>query len=58
VGQGREAGGCIRSGDDNLSIDELPVEGRVLAFLIRSSNESMSLILKPFANTELVLRCA
>jgi hypothetical protein len=50
--------GDERSGDDNLSVNELLVEGRVLALLIRGSNESMSLLLKPFADTELVLRCA
>ena len=46
------------AGVETVQIYMLPVEGRVLALLIRGSNESMSLILKPFANTELVLRCA
>jgi len=27
-----------RSGDDNLSVNELPVKGRVFTLLIRSSN--------------------
>jgi hypothetical protein len=54
---GKERGN-ERSSDDDLSIDELPVEGRVLALLVRGSNESVSLTLKPFADTELVLRCA
>jgi hypothetical protein len=49
---------CIRCGDDNLSIYELLVEFRVLALLVRGGNESVSLVLEPFADTKLVLSCA
>lgn len=54
--EGREAG--IRRGDDDLSVDQLLVELGVLALLVRGGDESVSLILEPFANTKLVLGCA
>ena len=41
----------LRCGDDNLSVYELLVELGVLAFLVRGRYESMSLVLKPFAET-------
>lgn len=47
----------IRSGYDDLSIYQVLVESRVLAFLVRRGDKLMSLLLKPFANTELVLSC-
>jgi hypothetical protein len=50
--------GGIRCSDDDFGVYELPVERGVLALLVGSSNESVSLILEPFANTELVLSCA
>jgi len=53
-----KAGPNSRSGNDNLGINKLLIKGRRLALLIRSSNQSMSLILEPLANTKLVLGCA
>lgn len=46
-----------RSGYDDLSIYQMLVESRVLAFLVGSGGKLMSLLLEPFANTELVLSC-
>lgn len=43
------------SGDDDLSILELLVEGRTLIVLVRCGDESVALILEPLADTELVL---
>ena len=45
----------IRGGDDDLGIDEMLVEGRVLALLIRGGDQGVALVLQPFANAELVL---
>lgn len=44
-----------RGSDDNLGINQLLVKGRVLPLLIRGGHKGMSLILEPFANTELIL---
>jgi hypothetical protein len=43
------------SGDDDLSILELLVEGRTLIVLVRCGDESVALVLEPLADTELVL---
>lgn len=45
----------LRSGDDNLSVDKLLVEGGVLALLVGGGHESVTGILEPLANTKLVL---
>ena len=47
--------GRIRCGDDDFRVYELLVKLGVLAFLVRRGDESVSLILEPFANTKLVL---
>jgi hypothetical protein len=44
-----------RSGDDDFSVDELLVEGGVLALLVGGSHESVTLVLEPLADAELVL---
>jgi hypothetical protein len=44
-----------RGGDDDFGIDQLLVKGRVLAFLVGSSHESVALVLEPLADTKLVL---
>jgi len=43
------------SGDDNLGIDNLLVEGRVLAFLVIGDDVGVALRLEPFSDSELVL---
>jgi hypothetical protein len=48
----------VRCGDDNLSVYQLLVELGVLAFLVGGGDESVSLILEPFADAKLVLSCA
>lgn len=45
----------LRSGDDNVSVDELLVKLGVLAFLVRGGYKSVALVLEPLAETELVL---
>ena len=45
----------LRSGDDNLGVDKLLVEGGVLTLLVGSGDESVTGILEPLANTKLVL---
>jgi hypothetical protein len=45
----------LRSGDDDLSIDELLVEGGVLALLVGGGDQSVASILEPLADAELVL---
>lgn len=47
----------IRSSNDNLGIDKLLVESRVLTILVGGGNEGVTLVLKPFPNAELVLSC-
>jgi len=44
-----------RCGDDNLSVDQFLVELAVLALLVGGGHESVALVLKPFADAELVL---
>lgn len=46
---------CLRSGDDNLSIDELLVELGVLTLLVRGGDQGVALVLEPLAETKLVL---
>ena len=48
----------LRCCDDDLSVHELLVEFAVLALLVRGRHERVALVLKPFPDTELVLRCA
>lgn len=45
----------LRSGNDNLSIDELLVEFGVLALLVGGGDQSVALILEPLADAKLVL---
>ena len=47
----------LRSGDDDLSVYKVLVEGRVLTLLVGGSDELMSLILEPLSDTKLVLGC-
>lgn len=51
---GREVG-HIRSGDDDFSVDELLVEGRVLALLVGGGDQGVTLLLEPLPQAELVL---
>lgn len=48
----------LRGGDDDLGIDQLFIEGRVLTLLIRGCHQRMSLIFQPFANAQFVFSCA
>lgn len=48
----------IRSGNDDLCVYQVLVEFRILSILVGGSDELMSLVLEPFADTELVLSCA
>ena len=48
----------IRCGDNNLSVYQLLIKLGVLALLVGGGDEGMSLILEPFADTELVLSCS
>lgn len=50
--------GNLRCGDDDLSIDQMLVKGRVLPFLVRGGDELMALVLDPFPQPELVLGAA
>lgn len=45
----------LRSGDNDFSVNHLLLEHAALALLVRGSDESVSLVLEPLANTELVL---
>ena len=49
--------GCIdlRSGDNDFSVNHLLLEHAALTLLVRGSDESVSLVLEPLADTELVL---
>lgn len=47
--------GHIRSGDDDFSVDELLVESRVLALLVGSGDQGVTLLLEPLPQAELVL---
>ena len=45
----------LRSGDNDFSVNHLLLEHAALALLVRGSNESVSLVLEPLADTKLVL---
>ena len=45
----------IRGSDDDFGVDEFLVKLGVLALLVGGGDKSVTLVLKPFANTELVL---
>lgn len=45
----------LRSGDDDLGVDELLLENAVLALLVRGRHESVALVFNPLPDTELVL---
>lgn len=47
--------GHIRSGDDDFSVDEFLVESRVLALLVGSGDQGVTLLLEPLPQAELVL---
>ena len=44
-----------RSSDDDLGVNQLLVEGRVLALLVGGSHQGVTSVLEPLANTELIL---
>jgi len=48
--------GDLRSGDDDLRIDQFLVEFGVLALLIGGGNEGVALIFEPFPYSQLILR--
>lgn len=48
----------IRSSNDNLCIYQVLVELGIFSLLVGGGDELMSLILEPFADTELVFSCA
>ena len=45
----------IRSGDDDLSVDQLLVKGRVGAVLVGGGDESVALVLNPLPQAEFIL---
>ena len=45
----------LRSGDDDFGVDELLLELGVGALLVRGGHESVALLLKPLADSKLVL---
>lgn len=47
--------GGERSSDDDLGVNQLLVEGRVLALLVGSGHQGVTGVLEPLANTELIL---
>jgi hypothetical protein len=47
--------GVEGSGDDDFSVDELLVEGGVLALLVGGGHQGVTLVLKPLADAKLVL---
>lgn len=47
--------GHERSSDDDLGVDQLLVKGGVLSLLVGGGHQSVTGILKPLADTELVL---
>lgn len=47
--------GHLRSGDDDIGVNELPVKGGVLAFLVGGGYEGVARILEPLAEAKLVL---
>lgn len=48
----------IRGGDDDFGIDQLLVEGRVLAVLVGGGHHGVALVFQPLADAELILRRA
>lgn len=44
-----------RSGDNDFSVDELLVEGGVLALLVGGGYQGVTLVLEPLADAKLVL---
>lgn len=48
----------VRGGDDDFGINELLVELRALALLVGGCDKSVSLVLEPFSDSQLVLSCA
>lgn len=54
VGSGGGVGGDLRCGDDDLGVNELLVESRVLALFVRGADEGVALRLEPFAEPKLV----
>ena len=44
----------VRGGDDDLSVDQFLIKGRVLALLVGCCHEAMSLIFEPFADPKFV----
>jgi len=47
-----------RGGDDDFGIYQLLVELGVLAFLVGGGDQGVTLILEPFPDPELILRCS
>ena len=47
--------GDLRSGDDDLGINQFLIEFGVLALLIGGSNEGMALVLEPFPYPQFIL---
>ena len=45
----------LRSGDDDLGVNHLLLEDTALALLVGGCDESVSLVLEPLADSELVL---
>jgi len=45
----------LRSGDNDLSVNELLVEGGVLTILVGGGDEGVTPVLEPLADTKLVL---
>jgi hypothetical protein len=50
-----ELRGGGRSSNDDLGINQLLVEGGVLALLVRGGHQGVTLVLEPLADTELIL---
>ena len=53
--RGARLGNILRSGDDDLGVNELLVKGRVLAVLVRGRHQGVTLILEPLADAKLIL---
>ena len=49
---------CIRSGDDDLCINEFFIEFTVLAIFIRCGDQCMAFGFEPLSNTQFVLSCS
>ena len=50
-----EVTGVEGSGDDDLCVDQLLVEGGALALLVRGGDQGVALVLEPLADAELIL---